>query len=497
MKFLPAQITNQKQQLDMLLKAGTTFGALVKFKDVCEVVLRLPVLCAGAFVLASGGDDKDMLTLALVRNRKLSIKNWMDIALDLSKHAAVPKQLKAILTEVRDFFRKNSIGEWRNYEIAHGALRFEFSREFSRDFKGKVSALEKLLKSLDKLYKSVAVSDDSTTVTAVGRTLPLMPYVHTESGEAYLFDSYGNGVAKGLCYALGVKRAIPGEAFVEISKQTRQNYAANGVSESDIEMEMSNIIDELNEAANFQYPMYLRDWLVESMNAGGTGIAKGTMLLKMERGMGKSAFCRALDGRSIDDAYKAFKINDCFTRGYYCSRVGIRSAADFYAGVRSKLLTDENDQMLYSSEERIPQLSENSTREDFAELLNWCHDRQRGRLLLIIDGIDEIPAEYISVLDKLPTADMLNTGVYILVTCRSQEIVPEKKPEEYTKEEKLALDENRQIALALSNIAADREVGYDRTDERNIAILKAYFENRVFTKKSKRPKERDLLTLVT
>ena len=387
MNNIPYQIQNQRQQLQELTDSKALFGSMVKLRDVTEVMLRLPVLCAGAFILAKGGSEKELLTLELVKDDKIDSRGWLQVAHVIHKNGNIPKPLKTIIDRVCHWITSEKLIEWRHAEVAHGALKFNPDRAFVKDFGKKLKSLDKLLKQLEKDYKDISVSDDGSTVTYMGETLPVAPYIFSDSGEAYLFDTYRNGLAKGLCYALGVKRAMPSEAYVQAYMAQADRLQVSGVTGEVITSEISTAIDELNEAANFEHPTYLRDWLVEGMNAGGSGISKGTLLLEMERGMGKSAFARALDGKSTDSSYQSFKIGDTFTRGYYCSRVGIRSKGDFLFGVRNSLLTDEKDQLLYSSDEKIPSLSMDGTPEDFAELLNWCRDHvSEKRLLLIIDG---------------------------------------------------------------------------------------------------------------
>ena len=256
-----------------------------------------------------------------------------------------------------------------------------------------------------------------------------------------------------------------------------------------ITAEMSKMIDELNEAANFEPPIYLREWLMEGMCANDSSISKGTLLLEMERGMGKSAFVRALDGKSTDSSYRKFKLNDTFTRAYYCSRIGIRSKGDFLFGVRNSLLTDEQDQLLYSSDEKIPSLSENGTPEDFAALLNWCYDHiNEKQLLLIIDGIDEIPIEHSEILKMLPTAEMLKDGVYILITCRSKEQVKDGM-----KDQKLIEDENRQIETVRSYVYPNLERAYTRDEQHNLDTLRSYLDRKILPKNGKKNKSKERL----
>ena len=489
MNHIPYQIQKQRLQLQELTDSKALFGSMVKLRDVTEVMLRLPVLCAGAFILAKGGSEKELLTLELVKHDKIDSRGWLQVANIIHKNENIPNPLKSVIEHVCSWIKSEKLIEWRHSEIAHGALKLNPDDAFVEDFENKIKSLDNLLMQLETDYQDISISDDGSTVTYMGETLPVMPYIHSDSGEAYLFDTYRNGLAKGLCYALGLKRAIPSEAYVQAYMSQVDRLQTSVMTGEVITAEMSKMIDELNEAANFEPPIYLREWLMEGMCANDSSISKGTLLLEMERGMGKSAFVRALDGKSTDSSYRKFKLNDTFTRAYYCSRIGIRSKGDFLFGVRNSLLTDEQDQLLYSSDEKIPSLSENGTPEDFAALLNWCYDHiNEKQLLLIIDGIDEIPIEHSEILKMLPTAEMLKDGVYILITCRSKEQVKDGM-----KDQKLIEDENRQIETVRSYVYPNLERAYTRDEQHNLDTLRSYFDRKILPKNGKKNKSKERL----
>ena len=473
MNHLPFTIRQQREQLMSLWNANTVYGAMVKFRDLTEVLLRLPVLCAGAFILAKGGSEREQLTAELVRRGDLDGWDWIRAARKMQGNQHIPNMLLRIIDRICQWTTSEKVIEWRNTEIAHGALRFNPDRDFLEDFQKKMLSLDRLLEDLQEDFSSILISEDASTVRYEDETLPIVPYTYSESGDAYLFSDYKKGLATGLCYALGIRRAMPSEHFVQVAKSMADRLQPTGVSDELLHTEISDLLDELNEATNFEYPNYLRDWLSESMNEA----TKGTLLLEMERGMGKSAFARALDGKSTDSAYDSFKLDDTFTRAYYCSRISIRSKGDFLSGIRNSLLTSEENSLLYSSNEMIPDLSKDSTPEDFAALLNWCKEQiVENHLLLIIDGIDEIPAEYCSILQMLPSADLLDNGIYILLTCRTKDSVCT---------DTTSKEENSHIETVRSLVHPDRHCAYARNDTHNLETLKSYFNTKIIPKDSK------------
>lgn len=87
-------------------------------------------------------------------------------------------------------------------------------------------------------------------------------YLTSECKAAFRIDE-----TKGLCYALGLKRAMPSEAYVQAYMSQPNRLQMSVMTGEVITAEMSAMIDELNEAANFEPPIYLREWLMEGILA--------------------------------------------------------------------------------------------------------------------------------------------------------------------------------------------------------------------------------------
>ena len=90
MNHLPFTIRQQREQLMSLWNANTVYGAMVKFRDLTEVLLRLPVLCAGAFILAKGGSEREQLTAELVRRGDLDGWDWIRAARKMQGNQHIP-----------------------------------------------------------------------------------------------------------------------------------------------------------------------------------------------------------------------------------------------------------------------------------------------------------------------------------------------------------------------------------------------------------------------
>lgn len=215
MNHIPYQIQKQRLQLQELTDSKALFGSMVKLRDVTEVMLRLPVLCAGAFILAKGGSEKELLTLELVKHDKIDSQGWLQVANVIHKNGNIPKPFKTIIDRVCHWITSEKLIEWRHAEVAHGALKFNSDRAFVKDFGKKIKSLDKLLKQLEKDYKDISVSDDGSTVTYMGETMPVAPYIFSDSGEAYAISvnvfASGKTCKRGACSMTGnITSALPG-----------------------------------------------------------------------------------------------------------------------------------------------------------------------------------------------------------------------------------------------------------------------------------------------
>ena len=187
---------------------------------------------------------------------------------------------------------------------------------------------------------------------------------------------------------------------------------------------------------------FLYRWLMDAVSRQN----KGLLLLSGGRGMGKSTFCRVIDQLdklrvTFDDeqllaSWRDFSENTAIRVWHFNSEY--RSRKDiFIPGLRDTMLTLTPPEENSSSEvNRLKGRLEHQysglldCEKDLrslylSECLNDTHAEYNMRtgqekLLLVFDGIDEI-SEANGIFSFIPSADMLDDGVYIMLTCRTDE----------------------------------------------------------------------------
>lgn len=124
-------------------------------------------------------------------------------------------------------------------------------------------------------------------------------------------------------------------------------------------------------------------------------------------------------------------IEGCTVRSYSINRTNIRSEIDFSTSISRLFAKTKTDRVESSSDRQLPRITIVSLNpaEDMAYLLNEYrrhHDKlfSQERLLLVIDGIDELQAANDGILNFIPHPSMLDNGVHILLTCRSDGPMP-------------------------------------------------------------------------
>lgn len=189
----------------------------------------------------------------------------------------------------------------------------------------------------------------------------------------------------------------------------------------------------------------LYQWLINAINRS----EKGVFLLSAEQGMGKSTFCSSLDqlddmrpnniDETILDDWHKFDENTAIRVWHFNSSYNGRKEI-YIQGIRDAIMTLTPtmyvDNRLINANILKGKLSlqwnELLSCDDelcstyFAECLNLILNEYRERtgkakLLLVLDGVDEVP-DIQELLAFLPKQELLNEGVYLLLTSRT---VPE------------------------------------------------------------------------
>ena len=155
--------------------------------------------------------------------------------------------------------------------------------------------------------------------------------------------------------------------------------------------------------------------------------SRGVIFLCMERGTGKSAFANRIDGL-LNNPNKSL-IKNAVIRTYSISNAQMRGVNDFIGSMNSVFAWNydhSNDLRASQGELPIIGISDPDPKQAIADLLNVYHEIYDEmfcieRLILVIDGIDEITGKTDRILKYLPTVDLLDDGVYIICTSRFED----------------------------------------------------------------------------
>jgi len=174
-------------------------------------------------------------------------------------------------------------------------------------------------------------------------------------------------------------------------------------------------MDELQMSHGFVKPDHLVEWLKTCIGK----YEKGIFLLQMERGTGKSIFAEQLSGLTK----KSVQISDDLdVRTYHFSRTQTAGSEDIRSMIEWLWGKDQRG----GSWVKAPRISDYETEGKgparalcaFLEEIQRYSIAKRGknRLLMVLDGLDEISEEVIW--EFIPREEILGRGIYILLTSR-------------------------------------------------------------------------------
>lgn len=453
---LPVFIAHEYRRLWLMTCRPNVFCMVYQLKDVGEILLKFPVLCAAAYL------NDDAVSSLLVK-KVLSIGDWKDIASTLigkyngKPRFKLPECLRNILTGIKKIYDQTDIAYYRNDYLAHGAMGFEDNtgyREFGEKLISRISAyFTDVMQDYAQLKVTLGGKDlagwklpddcspdDELTLHIEGREIPLYPYIANNEKEGVLFFDYynasrNNQIAKGLNYIRGGgRKSFVAPYYCEIYErhfggeiQKISDSMNKSLERNNSTLEIEKVLNELNEADNFVRPEYIIHWVENWLNDD-----KGSIhLLMMERGMGKTALSHALSSGKVDPS-------DVTVCAYYCGQSAMRS--DYISGINNALMGDivrvQNRRMSHGQLEesddfiRLKYDAEDK-RANMVETLDYFRDEhasfhQKSKLMLIIDGVDELPQESAGLFEYIPRPEEMPDNTYILITSRNP--VKEKLP---------------------------------------------------------------------
>lgn len=489
----PSIIAHEYWRLYELLRKGQTYGVLLQLKDLFEVLLKFPVLVlVSEMYNRPGRSDKENKVLGLLLSKNLSLGDWESIARMLLRDSRANESwniIRCILEQILKVYQDTNITNWRNNEIGHGALTFDTDLNFQADIKSKLLMLQTYLSNNAEQYSSITFcmrmnkellvlrgKDTARNISYSGdlwlvykqSEIPLYPFILHHQEGIYFFDTYQK--LKNRTYVLnypeGKKCSLQNNAneiFKKLSNLIPLATIKGRNIEDHIQSQMElNVLEKLYEVDDYETPKHLSEWLNTCLQKN-----KGIFLLQMEAGTGKSTFARSLDEFSLNK----LKTNNLSiaTRGYYINDY-LSYQVPYFVQHMIDLLrqTKRNQPSNIIGIKGINESSRNPDKE-FARALNEYREAYEKlnkckRLMIILDGLEEIPASNEkTIFDFIPNSDDLDDGIYILLTCRTNEEIIDKP-----------------FTLAkLSDLTIDDNKVYYRNSSENKSVMDAYVRKHI------------------
>ena len=460
-KDFPGVLAHEYHRLYELCCADNIYGTILQLKDVIEATVKLVVLSVSAWA-----KDQDILGRQEayekeLANEEISFGDWFTLNSFIKnfftskkyKGAQPPEPLRKLLLAVSEWETENELAHWRNETIGHGALALEDDPEIYTETVNKINAVSGFYKQHDAEIRAVHMQSEGLSLTGKdnARDLPvesgkscsaevdgvvfsLDPYIlHVNSG-IYFYDEYADSVQQRLiCYPVGKKHFQPNRYVAELSSVLLDKGSVLKTSEDSkvITRGEDDFLNLLNAENKGLRPVKL----INEIRSWVSDYDRGVFLLEMERGCGKSFLSQKLNCR-----YKGrWEISgDVDVRTYHLSRTQYGGVPDFLDGIRSEW---EDSYKRGAEAKRVRFTLERSKENPVRNagfmadyLRNWQEYTagapsrdHKPKILLILDGLDEIREKDEEIWSFIPGPDQLKEGVYILLTGRiaDQEELPE------------------------------------------------------------------------
>ena len=493
--YMPSMIVYEYECLLALLKNNDLYGTLLKIKDVYESACRVPILMALVMIEAERKDTTDnnddrfdsgyrSVMRALVE-QPITMGDLYKIAKAILKNKEsfvfLPNELISILEQTRKLYDKKIAGDysgivhWRNSEIGHGSLRFADDDKYYVELVDILKHLKGYFELVNQDYKTVYLSFNDTVLQGSnfvreGGELKLTygekPYLVSEYFSLYderyhCFDSFypRKNELKYRVLFDGIEKKVRNQFFSDIyERYVHRKLGEKSVNPDFISSEEERALECLNNPIDYIESNKLINRIEDTLEL----IERGVILVLMERGTGKTALTSRLDGMY----HSSTLIDGSFVRCYHMFNASLRGIEDFYYSVSNSFCHNSDGNYLRGGAQRLPELSPKteSPSDDMAAFLNAYHSIYgRDYTMLVIDGIDEMTEETCSLLNSIPSKELLDKGVFVLLMSRF--------PDEET------VSSLSRSCIQSAKQKADKSIEIRRDDEINVKLLKSYIKN--------------------
>ena len=427
----PALFQIMYNEIKELASNNNTYGFAIRMKDFFEAFIRFYVLIGIAY--ADSTEDKETVALLFDPDRSLSFGDWVSalaptVAERLS--SSVPS-LSNLLRGSVAIYDKEKVVRWRNDNLfGHGAMREERSESFHDELREKLNALKLCLEKAETFSPSIICNTTKENIVKCTvnetYTFSIAPYIQSSDGGFELFDSlYGenNYAYKTLNYQTGERKTYFNSYFFDIRERffgKAPIISEESFGEEFYDEKIDIALNSFHCPQNYWKQRHYQNRLSECLK----NHTKGVFLLQSESGTGKSTFANYIDGLGK----QSLKKQGIICRSYYFSRYSFSSHKDIAGIITGTFCNVAEHETRFRPGNQMPTLNLNTdSSHDLSVFLNSflrIYRQKFGseKILLVLDGIDELDISDIALLNCVPNTDDLNDGVYVLITCRSDNI---------------------------------------------------------------------------
>ena len=468
----PCVIAHEYNRLHELSKGNNIYGVFLQLRDVIETTLKSIVLLAiawGKEKKIKGREDAYEKFLAVPN---LSLGAWNSLAADylipfydelVGTPDALPASLWEILSVITTWITDNKLITWRNEKLGHGAIGFDDDPEFQKELHNIIRTISNFYEEHYAAFSSIQLASDHSILHGYlnarnldkedgdcsafidGQEISTIPLIiHTEHGIYFFDEVKKKSRLRMLNYQTGYEKIWPNEYAADLLKMGKdQTLFLQASVESEFMTRAENdFLTRLGDPEEFVEPEYITRWLQKDVLRNHR---KGVFLIEMERGCGKSVYTTRLN-RRFRGAIELAK--DLDVRTYHLGRTQTGGPREFTQGIMEEWNSafvdgkqkDEEkiagaDLKRYAVLEEDHESPENNSLmladylNKLREFTSTCYARDRKkRIMLVLDGLDEINESNDKIWSFLPNSEMLDDGVYILLTTRkaSKRELPQK-----------------------------------------------------------------------
>lgn len=412
---LPLPIREEWDRLQKL--QNDNYGLVFAVRDSYETILKV-ILLSICYLLKGKDDDRFCRTLF---EKQMSFGDWVNELPSTLKKSDLVMQNPALhkyLKKLVAFYNKYGIVKWRNNFIGHGLMSNAEDQNFFDEVRQKLDQLADFLNP-DTIPAEISQLDFDH----------LEPFMFREEGHFYLYESVS---ATGLIFYTDHADRKRIEKESDYFAEKRKKYTASlnvmckGRLDKDIHLASEDeAIDGFYLTSFYKKPDYMKNWIDKILSENDRGV----FLMKGGRGTGKSSFVLACDELNQHGDQKiGLKVEGepVTVRAYYCNRIDVSGINDFVPYIQEMLKTTAEGEQFRSRQGSLP--GDDAPLEKILAFYQEQYENTFGceKLLLFIDGVDELTEKGQDILLELPEPEEIPENVYIVLTCRAEkeEVLP-------------------------------------------------------------------------